>query len=196
MKNHLTPGQKKALSYRKDHRNGAEYPYGFRHSWPLKKAHANRKYRRQVRQHVSQARQSRFADNHDDLTPLPVRRDSVKKRGAIPLENWIHDGLMFRIQRIARVHFRYPCDGGVASERFIRFLTTLVQGRTEQSRQLALYFNELLDPPELPVETDYVHSPSRARRDWLKAFFNDEPDCEHLLRNWIASFAAGQTGEL
>ena len=79
-------------------------------------------------------------------------------------------------------------------ERFVAFLNTLIEGGTAYSRELAFFFNQLLEPPEMPVQVDHVSVPSGfpfspAPRVWLRSFFRDEPEWERRLRAWIASRA-------
>ncbi len=44
------PHEKKRLAYDRDHVSPAEYPHAFRKTWPRKKARAERRARRKVRQ--------------------------------------------------------------------------------------------------------------------------------------------------
>lgn len=79
MKRRRSPGEKKALAYEKDHIIAAKHRHGFRKQWPLNKAHANRRYRRQVHQLLAAAQQIEAPEQLDELPPLPVHRHQVRK---------------------------------------------------------------------------------------------------------------------
>jgi hypothetical protein len=154
VKESKSPQQKKALFYQKDHHVTAEYPQSFARTWPRKKARANRKYRRQVRQILAE---SATQDEREDqgavsLRSLPVRRDPVRKWGPpLSMREWVTSRLENRLRRTAWNYFRQPYDRGRHRERFIGFLKEITAGQSEYSRQFARCMNELLEPPE-PVE--------------------------------------------
>jgi hypothetical protein len=190
-----SPQEKKALSYRKDYKSVAEYPHAFRQYWPLKEARANRKYRRQVRQIVSGVARPEAVEDRDDLPLRPVRRDFVRKWRVVSLAEWAQQVHKARVSRTCWNYFKNPYQSGRDRERFMAFLDTLTEGGTAYSRELAFFFNQLLEPPEIPVQADFIGPPSGfpfspGPRAWLRAFFRDEPEWEFRLRAWIASMAA------
>jgi hypothetical protein len=68
-----SPRQKKKLAYERDHRYIAEYPHGFRKSWPRKKAKAERAARHGAKQLLNAT--------GDDTVLADIHRRTVKKWG-------------------------------------------------------------------------------------------------------------------
>jgi len=190
VKQSKSPQQKKALFYHKDHHLLAEYPHSFARTWPRKKARANRKYRRQVRQILAEsARQDERKDHSAvSIRSLPVRRDPVRKWGPpLSMREWVTSRLENRLRRTAWNYFKQPYDRNRQQARFVGFLQEITAGHSGYSRQLARCMNALLDPPE-PVEpmrsVGGLWNSSQAQL-WLSAFLSDEPEWEGHLRHWI-----------
>lgn len=101
MKPSNSPGIKKALAYKKDHRIVAEYPHAFRRIWPRKKAWANRKYRHRADQRLAQSLRH-GPDEQADSSVMPVRRDKHTKSGVMPLVAWVRHTLQNRDYRVRR----------------------------------------------------------------------------------------------
>lgn len=80
----FTPPEKKRLSLEKDHPTQAKYPHGFRKSWPLKEKKAQRGFRRQVKQTLTEALGS-IDPVVDDIDVDGIRRKIVRKWEAKPL---------------------------------------------------------------------------------------------------------------
>jgi hypothetical protein len=72
-----SPQEKNRLAYDHDHVTLAEYPHGFRRTWPRKKAKAQRAARRKVRQALK--------TTGDQAATADVRRKRVRKWGSITL---------------------------------------------------------------------------------------------------------------
>lgn len=185
------------LSYKRDRRIAAEYPQAFRRYWPLKKARASRKYRRQVAQVLNEVKeQARPEDGGDGeyfhIQPTPVRRDEVQKwEPNRPLREWVDSRLQQRVEFTARNFFKQPYDRALHRDRFVRFLSTLTQGHSITSRKLARRFGALLQPPEAADSVEQRPPDYRGKHDqlWLQAFFRDEPAWERNLRDWVKSFS-------
>jgi hypothetical protein len=94
-----------------------------------------------------------------------------------------------RIERTALYFWKWnrPYSRDKDRERFVAFLNALVLGRTENSRELAEYFQNLMDPTSRypRVRDQYWWE---KKQEWLRAFFRDEPGWEVRVRAWIASF--------
>lgn len=79
-----SPQEKKVLGSKKDHYTFAEYPHGFRTAWPLKKALANREYRRKADELLSQAKTGMSSEEVDpvtgELTAAQIRNSVSRKR--------------------------------------------------------------------------------------------------------------------
>lgn len=194
MKERKTPQEKKALDYKKTHLNMAEYPHAFRRHWPRTEARTNRKYRRQIAQLLDQIEYTTLNDESEELNAqaLPIRRDEVRKKsGVISLHDRVSGTLEYRVSRTGWNYFKKPYDSSLHHEPFIGLLTALTSGKNDHARELALLFNEFLDPPEI---TDYpkpeAWKAESSIRSWLKAFFVDEPEWEPLLRTWIINITA------
>lgn len=79
-----SPQEKKTLGLKKDHYTFAGNPHGFRKTWPLKKALANREYRRKADEFLSQAKIGMSSDEVDpvagELSAVQVRKSVSRKR--------------------------------------------------------------------------------------------------------------------
>lgn len=71
---------------------------------------------------------------------------------------------------------------------FGRFLASVMTGKTAHSRQLALWFEQILEG----TKPTWVRGPFRSRSfvvglpEFLPEFLHDEPTMEKPLRAWIA----------
>lgn len=83
-----SPREKKDLEFKKDHFTFAKSQHGFRKAWPLKKALANREYRRKSEELLSQAKSGNSLEDVDlvagELTAGQVRNAISRKR----LQKW------------------------------------------------------------------------------------------------------------
>lgn len=79
-----SPQEKKDLELKKDHFTFAEYPHGFRKAWPLKKALANREFRRKSDELLSQTKLGISWEEADlvagEITASHVRNSVIRKR--------------------------------------------------------------------------------------------------------------------
>jgi hypothetical protein len=184
-----TPQQKKALSYAKDRRVGAEYPHAFRRYWPRKEAHASRQYRRGVRQSLVHELRTLPAEALDDIAASSIRREEVRKWGPnIPLGQRVPDRLSLRVVRTASNFFNRPYVAERDHARFVALLASLSARRTSWSREQARAFNMLLDPPEYDTPVSHhLLGRREQRQEWLRAFFADEPAWEQRIRAWVRS---------
>jgi hypothetical protein len=114
----------------------------------------------------------------------------------MPLAEWVQHRQRARIRRTCWNYFKHPYQSGHDRERFAAFLSTLTMGLTAYARELALFFNQFLEPPEIPVEPDppgraLGHGVLPGPQLWLRSFFQDEPEWERRLRAWIARAVVG-----
>jgi len=174
MKRQFTPQEKKDLSYSKDHVVNSEYRSSFERYWPLKKARANRAYRRKVQQLATNLTQPRDEDQRHDFLTDPVKRKVTRKWGSSTLRDWVKERLRQRVQRTAYNHFKEPYQGKEDRQRFVGFLNAITIGQRGQSADLAQFFRLLLE--------------SRSHREWLDGFFRDEHEWQERVYAWIASF--------
>ena len=184
-----SPAEDKLLSYERDRRN---YIYhsreGSNHTWPRKRARSHRKYRRQVRGVLSTADTRVTADDLAEPRPELVRRDEVKKWGTYTLREWVNRQHQERITSTAWNYFKTPYNAELHRKRFAAFLSSLVDGRTAYSREVAQFLKQLLDRPagKRDAEGATIGPYWRIGSEyWLYAFFADEPDWETRLRAWI-----------
>src|SRR5690242_2378805 len=109
MKRQRSPAEKKALSYEKDHINVGEHPRGLRQAGPQKKAHAQRAYRRKVRQLLDEAAGRLTTENLADPSTDTVRRKRVIKWRPQTLRQNLQWRLKMRVQRVLIPnYFRFP----------------------------------------------------------------------------------------
>ncbi len=189
MTHRRTPQEKKQDEYTKDHFAYSGSVHAFRKTWPRKKARANRAYRRIVNQVVDTLTFRQVEDTSDYKEPEAVRRAQVHKRYRVePMGDVIKQRLDWRISSTAHHFFMYKYTSSRDRDHFIGFLSASVEGRTENSRRLAMHFKDVLShSPEVDLP-NYWH---RRKQQWLKAFFQDEPEWEERLHTWIASFEQG-----
>lgn len=186
------PAEKKALTYREDHRYPAEYPHSFRKTFPRHKARANRKYRRQVRQYVET-----HATEPLEQSPLPVQREIVTKWTVMPLGEWIVRQRRRRIRRTAHNYFKSTYDPAIHQQRFAVFLSSMtgISAHSADAREYARYFRDLLDPLDLrePMLAT-VHRTNRERL-WLATFLRDRPEWGPRRRDWIDRVDTSQSAD-
>lgn len=182
-----SPAEKKVLAYQKDHIVNAEYPHAFRRQWPVKKARANRAFRRQAHQLLNEVDSATLdQDDSGEVQLETVRRRVVRKWGSpAPLGAWVEERKRLRVVRTAHNFFKTPYASHQHRERFTAFLATLVEGRAGNSRELAVFLNDLLDAPESAERPPYPYGASPGQRQWLTAFLYDSPEWEPRLRAWI-----------
>jgi len=172
------PQEKKVLSYTHDHVVRVEHhAKSAQHATPDKEQ-ANRKFRRQVHQVLDVEQDTLAVDPLEDTSVDAIRRKPIQKPAAIPLGAWVEDRLSRRVERTAGNYFKQPYASIEHREKFAAFLDTAVRGHTDNSRRLAEYFAGVLDPASLDTAR---------RREWMHAFFLDEPLWEERLRLWIAA---------
>ena len=105
-----SPQKKKNLELKKDRYTFAEYPHGFRKAWPLKKALANREYRRKADELLSQAKTGMSSEDVDPvaggLTAAQIRNSVSRKRlrkwGTVSAGEKIRMTLEKRTERVGR----------------------------------------------------------------------------------------------
>ena len=86
MRSKKTPSEKKRLSLQKDHPVQAQYPHGFRKSWPLKERTAQRTFRRQIKQTLAEALGTVDPDADTDIDVDGINRKIVRKWPTKPLK--------------------------------------------------------------------------------------------------------------
>ena len=64
----------------------AQYPHGFRKSWPLKERTAQRSFRRQIKQTLTEALGTDDPDTDTDIDVDGIKRKIVRKWPAKPLK--------------------------------------------------------------------------------------------------------------
>jgi hypothetical protein len=172
------PQEKKALSYSRDHVIRAEKRSKPSQHAAAQKERANRKFRRQAHQALEVEQDTLAVDPLEDASVDAIRREPIQKARATPLGRWIEDRLGRRVERTAANYFKRQYSSAEHREKFAAFLDSTVRGHTENSRKLAEYFAAVLDPEARE---------GTGTREWLRAFFRDEPLWEARLRAWIAS---------
>ncbi|MBI4676775.1 MAG: hypothetical protein HY748_04265 [Elusimicrobia bacterium] len=80
-----TPQEKKRLSLKRDHPLLAEYPHGFRKSWPRKRRRAQQTFRHKVKQDLNPAKGTMDSAIVERLDPERNRRKKIPKWSSRPL---------------------------------------------------------------------------------------------------------------
>lgn len=182
-----TPQEKKRNAYEKDVVSVEEYPKSKAIGRARAKAGANRAHRSEVKSLLSRA-----ADREDveDGGVPDAHRRKVWKTQVVPLGEAVQARLVRRRDRIGWNFFKRGYSSDLHRERFVAFLEPTVAGLTEESYEISLIFREIIDGEELTGgEPGTEHPNLLARREWLCAFFEDAPEWETKLRDWIAELS-------
>ena len=187
----LTPQQKKRLAYERDHVTQSEYPHLARKGRPKWKAIASRTARRRADRLV-EGLNNRPADavleeaDMEGLTAAYVRdaRSSTLywRHAVFTLRQHVEDRKKNRLWVSAVRMFGQAYDSARHQVPFGAYLTTLVSGAGEGSREMAAFLADVLDPEP---RHDIMDWRRRRRGEWLRAFLRDRPDWEPRLRAWI-----------
>lgn len=167
MKRRLTPQEKKAYAYQKEHFDTAEYPHAFRRSWPKKKAQAKRAYRHKVKQSLDSA-VTQYTDDIDAQTRVTeIARKNVRKWPTLTLRGWLEERQSRRAFKFARDLLSESYDTEKHREHFLNLLSTLPTTSQFYGPALARGLALLLQGA------------------WLRDFLCAEPEWEARLRDWI-----------
>lgn len=181
MKKLRDPYRDKQRSYKRDHITNAEYPHAFRIGRPRRKKAFARRSRRRDHQILSSMQ------NQEEINTETAFSDeypiSMSARGMfrnIPLGEVVAEK---RCQRIARMGWNYAKGryGGFAlirfspeyRARFVRFIETIIEGKSPYSWEIARSYQVWLERPD----------------DWLMILLRLEPELEERMRSWIALLA-------
>ncbi len=184
-----SPAADKALTYAHERRGFAEYPHAYRGKRRKKKAALESAFRARVRDELRRALGAPGEADLDKLAVEAIVREPIRSWGSTSLGEWVESSLASRISSTARNFFKAPYDTDQHRTRFVAFLASLVEGRSDGARAIARRFGALLSPPTWPVapETD-AHAAERDRA-WLAAFFVDEPAWYEKLAAWTREAA-------
>jgi hypothetical protein len=195
----VTPQEKKKLDYEKGRRAGSHH--GFTQKYSEIKPRINRLLRKKSKFFLKEV-QSRpeieivqivdekavTAGHLDDsiLKIFQFSRSSDSRPASIPLKEWVENQAAKRMRRIGRRYFSKPYDANAHRLPFSRFLQTLTTENSEFSGRIAEFFDEILHPSTDPLgRISYRYE---RQREWLSAFFQDEPNWRAGLNNWIIKF--------
>ena len=172
-----SPPEKKRAEYDRDHRTAMDAPHAFRKNWPKKKARRARVYRRVADSKVQAVLKGR--DSEELVIPSRVRGSRLRKTGVGSLR----EAVAWRETRRQTWFLpRYVLRRYEATKHsvvFKRFLSTLVNGRTELSAQRAAHLSHLLDARLTNNSLDL------STQKWLRTFFSTAPQWEARVRTWI-----------
>jgi hypothetical protein len=185
MKRPLTPQEKKAFAYTKDHFDPSAYPHAFRRKWPKKKARAQRRYRRQVKQ-VLDSSAARNTDGWEEQTRVAeIRKKKPSKWKVLSLEDWLGSRRWRRAGGAARRLYDRLYDSDKHRERYRAFLATLPKNPDVFGPELADVFElMMMSPIPIPLLRRGIYM-SPHRHVWLENFFQDEPDWKLRLSKWM-----------
>ena len=183
-----TPQEKKQNAYKKDVISVEEYPKSKATGRARAKAGANRAYRSKVRSLLSDPSDP---DSLEAKGVSKIRRKQVWKTQVVALGEAVRSKLQKRRDRLGWNYFKDVYSSGLHRERFISILEPIVAGRTEESHEISLVFQEILEGEELASrkQVNYGHTLTQ-RNAWLRAFFKDAPEWEPKLRKWISKMSA------
>jgi hypothetical protein len=185
-----TPQEKKDLKYKKERRTGALH--GYVKSYPKTKARINRASRHEANVILKGARIESFDSAVEVTDAQAITRERLQhsvehapgadfKAYSRTLKEWVDRQSESRVQSTGRDrYFARPYNSEMHRERFGKYLQTILLGRSAKSAEVARFYGEVLSPSG--VEEERYHARWRV---WLRAFFRDEPEYEHRLRDWI-----------
>ena len=179
MKNRrLSPQEKKKNRYDKDYVLYVEYPHSFRKSWKDGMREENRHYRRKIKQEFHDV------DTCEDAIKS-IRLRECKKRSfdIITVRERVQTQLDQRRIRQAWSYFKQPYNSKLHRQDFVYFLSLLVESKSVQAGRAALEIRNWL----YPSPADYYYRWNQWHYEWLQRFFQDEPEWELRLKNWINS---------
>jgi hypothetical protein len=190
MKTRKSPQRRKAESYRKDRRSGAEHPHAARKGKPRKKARGTRRVRREARQALS-ANTEFIDESVDDPAARLIDRKNRVYSMSIPLSEHVATQKAMRLFRVGSNFFRNRYDTKRDRARFAAFLQSVLHGKSGEAHELAALFATYLAPPTVltgqqsTIWPGRVIPPAKRNHDWLEQFFKDEPAWRSRLRSWI-----------
>lgn len=187
-----SPGDDKAQTYAHGRRGFSEYPHAYRGKRRKKKAALEGACRARVRDELLGALGTPAEADLDALAVEAIVRKPISTWGSASLGEWVESRFAKRTRFIARNFFKAPYDAELHRPRFVAFLTTLVQGRSDGLRATARRFGSLLSPPTWPVVADAEDHEAERDRVWLAAFFVDEPAWAGKLAAWTLLAAQGE----
>jgi hypothetical protein len=120
----------------------------------------------------------------DTLSVAAIVRKPISSPASVPLGDWVESRLAKRIRFTAWNFFKEPYDHSQHRTRFVAFLASLVEGRSDTASGMARRLGALLSPPTWPVSTDVCDHESDRDRAWLAAFFLEEPEWEAKVAGW------------
>ncbi len=176
-KRQRTPQEKKRLRYVKDSDPNAEYPHAFRKSWPKKKARIKQSQRRAVRQDLSELIHGEQAEEVESRVRTRTSFRLIKW-GARSLGERVRQSLQKRRDTIGWNSFRQGYSRPLHRKKFIAFLKSLMEGDTPESARRKDVVRGWLQSRRGPYLVGN-------RRRWLDAFFQDAPDWERKLLDWV-----------
>jgi hypothetical protein len=98
------------------------------------------------------------------------------------LKEWVDSRLEYRVQSAGSdKYFSRPYSSESHRKGFGKYLRTILSGRSAKSAELARFYEEVLNPSK-PHEGETRYA---GWRNWLQAFFRDEPELEGKLIAWI-----------
>ena len=180
-KEHKTPQEKKELSYKNEYPVRAEYPHAFRRQWPKTESLVERQYRRKVKQVIKNTLGKQQLNNEiEEIEVKIIRREKLKKYyyKPTPLREVVKDTLSWRLRHFAWNYFKHSYDKELHFDKFSKLLSSIIEGKTDISKSLALQFSLWLNP--------YC---KESKSVWLESYFSDSPDKKKRLLDWIKSFS-------
>jgi hypothetical protein len=172
-----TPQEKKRLRYAKDFDPAAEYPHGFRKTWPRKKARIKQSHRRAVRQDLSELIHGGQVDEVESRIQAK-KTIRLTKWGARSLGKRVEQSLQKRRDTIGWNNFRQRYSRTLHRKKFIAFLESLMEGDTPESRHRK-------DVVQIWLQSQTGAYLVGHRRQWLDSFFRDASGWERKLLDWM-----------
>jgi hypothetical protein len=176
MKAQLTPQQKKAYEYQKEHFNPSEYPHAFRRKWPLKKSRGHRQYRHKVQQTLDRITLSQSNGVLEEAEVWGIRYRPAKKWPVLTMAEWLDSKNQRRVQGVGRKSFLGEHGVSDGQDRIVHLLDSLPRYPTRFAMDLAKVLESRMNRSERP---EWM-SPT-----WLWKFLLLQPKWAPRVRAWI-----------
>ncbi len=172
-----TPQQKKKESYASDRVEGGEYPHADRRNRPRTKAQGQRQLRRVSKQLLT--------TEPEETLQLPNRTRLGWCKSSVGLPEHLERTKRNRIEREAHNIFRKGYST-ITHARFRDVVNTWMNGVSPQTALLADFYHNVLNGfPDEAQGTPYGQGWLPQRREFLRRFFDQEPDLRRSFEEWI-----------
>jgi hypothetical protein len=179
-----TPQQKKQEAYQQERFSMDHNPHAARRNKPRDRAQEERRLRRKSNELVRVPEKAAASEDREPIVdPRERGRSWHIGGGTIPLEEKVKFLLARRIWRTAWNCFKRPYSPQ-GREKFKRIVISIMQGKTEQSAEIARLFHDMIYGEHSRYELVLTQHVAE-RQAWILHFLRDEPSVGGEFKKWI-----------